>query len=134
MRSKYLLAGAGVAAVLSIIGLVGSLLELWWLVVLAGMALLSATLLVALDADRRVRSLRPYIRGEVVRSSRAPKAPKPAATQSPAVSEVDIVGAVKVLQAQYVGRMDRLQTSLDEAVALVRDERAATPPRSDQQA
>lgn len=134
MRSKYLLAGAGVAAVLSIIGLVGSLLELWWLVVLAGMALLSATLLVALDADRRVRSLRPYIRGEVVRSSRAPKAPKPAAAQSPAVSEVDIVGAVKVLQAQYVGRMDRLQTSLDEAVALVRDERPAPPTRSDQQA
>ena len=38
MRSKYLLAGAGVAAVLSIIGLVGSLLELWWLVVLAATA------------------------------------------------------------------------------------------------
>lgn len=134
MRSKYLLAGAGVAAALSVVGLVGAVLELWWLVVLAGMALLSGTFLAALDADRRVRSLRPYIRGEVVRSSRAPKAPKPAAAQTPAVSEVDIVGAVKVLQAQYVGRMDRMQTSLDEAVSLVRAERQDAPARPDQQA
>lgn len=126
MRSKVLLAGMGIAAVLSVLALVGALLEWWWLVVLAAMALLSAILLVALDADRRVRSLRPYIRGEMVRSGSRPDRRAPARAEAPPVAEADIVGAVKVLQAQYVGRLDRMQGSLDEAVALVRAETRGT--------
>lgn len=123
MRSKFLLAGGAVGAVLTVAAVIGAAQRWWWLVVACGMVLLTVTLVVALDADRRARALRPYIRGEVARTGAAQVA------QAPPVSEADVIGAVRVLQAQYTGRLDRMQAALDEAVALVRAERSDAPGR-----
>ena len=128
MRSKLLLAaGVAIATALSATAVVGALLEWWWLVVAAAMTLLSAGFLAALDADRRVRALRPYIRGEVGRSVLRGRAGQPV-TVAPPVSDIDVIGAVRVLQAQYTGRLDRMQESIDQAVAVVRAEGRAVPP------
>lgn len=128
MRSKSLLVVAiAIAVVLTVTAVVAVVLEWWWLVAAAAMTLLSAAFLAALDADRRVRALRPYIRGEFGRSILRGKAGKPV-LEAPPVSDVDVIGAVRVLQAQYTGRLDRMQESIDQAVAVVRAEgRAATP-------
>lgn len=136
MRSKLLLAaGVAVATALSATAVVGALLEWWWLVVAAAMTLLSAGFLAALDADRRVRALRPYIRGEVGRGVLRGRAGQPV-TEAPPVSDIDVIGAVRVLQAQYTGRLDRMQESIDQAVAVVRAEGRAAPPggHADEQA
>jgi hypothetical protein len=110
---KYVLAGAGVAAVLTVLAVLGALLQWWWLVVAAAMILLSLVLLVGLDADRRVRALRAFIHQEISRV--AGPAPDRVA---PPVADADVVGAVRVLQAQYTGRLDRMQESIDRATAL----------------
>src|SRR5690606_2305471 len=87
VRSKLLLAaGVAIATALSATAVVGALLEWWWLVVAAAMTLLSAGFLAALDADRRVRALRPYIRGEVGRSLLRGRAGQPV-TVAPPVSD-----------------------------------------------
>ncbi|USQ80058.1 hypothetical protein NF556_21140 [Ornithinimicrobium faecis] len=130
MRSTFVLAGAALAAVLTVVAVVGALQEWWWLVVGAAMLLLSAVLIVAMDADRRVRGLRPYIRAEVARGAAVPTS----AATPPTVSDADITGAVRVLQAQYTGRLDRMQTSVDEALAQLRSQgESAREPRDDQE-
>lgn len=127
MRS-VLLAGAMVAAVLTALGVVGAVLEIWWLVVGAALVLLSLTLLAAIDADRRVRALRAFIRQEVRRTGKVSvKNPTPAAP-APPVTEADLTGAVQLLQAQYVGRLDRMQGALDQAVARLRTEGPVAQP------
>lgn len=128
MRSRLVLAGTALAAVLTAAAVIGAVLEWWWLVVAAGMALLSATLLAALDVDRRTRSLRRTLREELARGGAGPVA----LTQAPPVTEADITGAVRVLQAQYTGRMDRMQTSLEEALAGLRDHGRSETPDSQQ--
>src|SRR5690606_10798990 len=122
-----LAAGVAIATAFSAAAVVGALLEWWWLVVAAAMTLLSAVFLAALDADRRVRALRPYIRGEVGRGTLRGRAGQPV-TEAPPVSDIDVIGAVRVLQAQYTGRLDRMQESIDQAVAIVRAEGHAAPP------
>lgn len=105
MRTQLLLVvGVVLAGGLSLLAVVGAVLQWWWLVVLAVMALLSATFLVALDADRRVRALRPYVRAQVASIDTSQGRTGP--------TQEDLVGTVRVLQAQYTGRLDRLQLSL----------------------
>ncbi|MFK5634319.1 MULTISPECIES: hypothetical protein [unclassified Ornithinimicrobium] len=114
MRSqRALLLGAAAAGLLSLTAVAGAVSHLWWLVVLALAVLLSTVLLVALDADRRVRELRSFVRGELRRT----EMPEPRA----APSTEDVVGTVRALQAQYTGRLDRLQDAVEEM--LRRDER-----------
>lgn len=134
MRSqRLLLLGAAVGAGLTLLALVGVLLGWWWLVVLAAMALLSAVLLAVLDADRRVRELRAFVRKEIAAIdttvARAAKAQKPV-SEAPAEEKAawtptqeDVVGTVRALQAQYTGRLDRLQDAV-EAALRQRDDRA----------
>lgn len=114
------LLGAGAVLALLLGGLMvgGLVLERWSLVVVAGWALGSATVLVQLDTWRRVRSLRRYVRDQVREAAEVSPVGLPAA---PAASPEDVVGAVRLLQAQYVGRLDRMQTALDEALGAVRD-------------
>lgn len=115
MRTQQLLlVGAAAAAGLSLLAVVGAVLQWWWLVVLAAMALLSAVLLVALDTDRRVRELRSFVKAQV--ASIDTTGGRAAPTQE------DVVGTVRALQAQYTGRLDRLQDTL-EASLRRRDER-----------
>lgn len=116
MRSqRFLLLGAAVGGGLTVLALVGALLGWWWLVVLAVMALLSAVLLVALDTDRRVRELRAFVRTEVASIDTTGGRAAPA--------QEDVVGTVRALQAQYTGRLDRLQDAV-EAALRQHDERA----------
>lgn len=129
MRSTFVLAGAALAGVLTVVAVVGAVQEWWWLVVAAAMVLLSAVLVVAMDADRRVRGLRPYIRAEVARGGGA----LTAAATPPPVTDADITGAVRVLQAQYTGRLDRLQTSVEEALAQLRAQGEAPADARDDQ-
>lgn len=131
MRSTFVLAGAALAGVLTVVAVVGALQQWWWLVVAAAMLLLSAVLVVAVDADRRVRGLRPYIRAEVARGGGGALT---AAATPPPVTDADITGAVRVLQAQYTGRLDRMQTSVEETLAQLRAQAEGTPAhRGDQE-
>ncbi|MCK0114322.1 hypothetical protein MWU75_19470 [Ornithinimicrobium sp. F0845] len=114
---KLLLVGAGAACLLTVVAVVGAVLEWWWLVVAAAMVLLSCAFLAALDADRRARALRPLVL-KAVSSAGSVAAERVA----PPVSEADVVGAVRVLQAQYTGRLDRMQAALDQAVTQLRAE------------
>lgn len=122
MRSKVLVAGVLVALVLSAVVLGGVLTERWWLAAIGGWAFLAATFLLALDADRRVRRQDFVVRKLIAKSQAAAHARQQAAAvpvappAPPPVSEADVLGTVRLLQAQYVGRLDRLQTTVDQAV------------------
>lgn len=106
---KLLLAGAGGAGALTAVAVLAAVLQWWWLVVLAGMLLGSAGLLAALDADRRVRELRTFVRAQVAAIDTTGGRVAP--------STEDVVGTVRVLQAQYTGRLDRLQDTVERALA-----------------
>lgn len=128
--------GAGAALALLLGGaMVGGLLTgHWWLVLLAGWALVSGTLLVQLDTWRRVRSLRAYVRDQVRAIAPTRSFEGGQATTAPAASPVtaspeDVVGAVRLLQAQYVGRLDRMQTALDETLVALKN-RDDGPPQT----
>jgi len=105
---QLLLVGAGAAGALTLVAVVAAALQWWWLVVLAVMLLLSAALLAALDADRRVRELRSFVRKEIgaIDTTGGRAAP----------STEDVVGTVRALQAQYTGRLDRLQDAVEQAL------------------
>lgn len=106
--SKLLLGGAALGALTTLLAVVGAALQWWWLVVLAVMVLGSATLLVALDTDRRVRELRTFVRREVAAIDTT------GGRAAPAVE--DVVGTVRSLQAQYTGRLDRLQDAVEQVL------------------
>lgn len=116
MSSKAVLPlGAVVAVAFSVLVMIGVAWEQWLLATAAGCALLSAALLVSLDAWRRVRVLRSFVRDEISRvATRQAKAAD--ADRSPAQPQPDVVGAVRLLQAQYVGRLERLQASVESLV------------------
>lgn len=120
-RPAFLLA-VGVVGVLlaGALLLVGVLSQLWWLVALVGWALASAVLLLQLDTWRRaVRAGRPGVRGTAPVDS-------PATTLT---ATDDAVGAVRLMQAQYVGRLDRMQSALDAALQELTDRDSSVPPR-----
>lgn len=112
---KFLLGGAAVGGVTTVLAVVGAVQGWWWLVVLAAMALLSAVLLAALDADRRVRELRSFVRKELAAIDTTGGRAAP--------TTEDVVGTVRALQAQYTGRLDRLQDTVETTLRQL-DERA----------
>lgn len=125
MRSiSVVLVGAGVAIVLSLLVLVGVALEQWVLAAGAASALVSATLVIALDSWRRARSLRSFVRAEIralaTRQAQAgagqPLRLQPPAPAAPAELQPQVVDTVRLLQAQFVGRLDRLQASVESVV------------------
>lgn len=122
MSSKAVLPlGAVVALGLSVLMLLGVALQQWLLAAAAGCLLLSASLLVSVDAWRRTRALRIFVRDEIAslaaRQAKTARA-SPAESTDPAsaVAPADVVGTVRLLQAQYVGRLDRLQASVEALV------------------
>lgn len=138
MPRPHPLLGAGVVLALIIGGIMiaGLVTQTWWLVAVAGWLLGSAVLLVQLDSWRRVRSLRRYVRDQVRGAVAASgvgtggaQAELPGPTSvAPTAAPEDVVGAVRLLQAQYVGRLDRMQTTLDEALVALRDRDDASTP------
>lgn len=95
------------------LAVLGAVQQWWWLVTLAAMLLLSVTMLFALDADRRVRALRTFVRSEVSRVSSRRPARGREADERPAVTAEDVVGTLRTLQEQHTGRLDRLQDTLE---------------------
>ncbi|WP_130011818.1 hypothetical protein [Serinicoccus sediminis] len=104
--------GSALGLVLAAVLVVGAAIGSPVLAALAGGLLGAAVLAVQLDSWRRVRSLRTYLRDEI-RAARAPAQPQVTA----GASESDLLGAVQLLQAQYTGRLDRMQAALDDALA-----------------
>ncbi|MDO5739143.1 MAG: hypothetical protein Q4P07_03235 [Ornithinimicrobium sp.] len=92
---------------------VGVVLEIWVLAAAAGALLGAAILAVQVDTLRRTRSLRNFVRDEI-RRSLADGAQR--AAVEPMVTQEDVVGAVRLLQAQYTGRLDRMQRGIDDAL------------------
>lgn len=105
--------GALVGLFLGGLMVVGVVLEMWVLAAAAGALLGAAILAVQVDTLRRTRSLRNFVRDEI-RRSLADGAQR--AAVEPMVTQEDVVGAVRLLQAQYTGRLDRMQRGIDEAL------------------
>jgi len=134
--------GVAVAGVLSVLVLLGVALEHWALAAASGCVLVSACLLVSLDTWRRVRALHGAVRNEIAslaacQGSAGRSTSAGVVDSAGTVTPADVVGAVRLLQAQYVGRLDRLQISVEALVehAVPRDEvgtdaasAAAQPP------
>lgn len=121
MRSKILLAGLVGSGVLTVVAVIAAAQAWWWLVTACAMALLTALFVVALDANRRVRYLRRQVRAEAAKLQQdlSTSRPEPADATPAPFTDFDVTGAVQVLQAQYIGRIDRMQQSLDRAVVAV---------------
>ena len=71
-------------------------------------ALRRPVLLVALDTDRRVRRLRPFVQEQIGTIDMTGWRGAPA--------HEDVVGTVRVLQGQYLGRLDRLQDAVEASL------------------
>lgn len=126
MRSRVLLLGIAVAAVLSVTTTIAVALEWWTLAAAAAALLLSSGILVAADTNRQVRMVRRQLLkvGRRVDQVRATAVETPPVDLETPVEETraDMLGAVRVLQAQYTARLDRLQAAVDEAVTELRHE------------
>ncbi|UJH70087.1 hypothetical protein [Ornithinimicrobium sp. INDO-MA30-4] len=109
MRSTLMLAVlvAGSLA-LSLVAIFAVSGEQWVLAGVAFAVVLNLILVVALDSWRRVRQMRRFVRQEVRRLAVTESKEIP----GPTVADVDVVGSVRLMQAQYVGRLDRMQASL----------------------
>ncbi|MGO0575840.1 hypothetical protein [Ornithinimicrobium panacihumi] len=113
MRShKLLLVGASLSVVLTALAVLGAVRSWWWLAVLSAMVLISATLMIAIDTDRRTRELRAFVRSQVASIDTTGGRAAP--------TTEDVVGTVRVLQAQYTARLDRLQDSVEDALRQLR--------------
>lgn len=114
---RLVVVGLVVGLVLSAIATVAAAVGWWWVVVASSMGLLTGAMVLALDGWRRVRDMRRFLHAEL-RQLKEVEGPQ----VRPCASADDVVGTVRALQAQYTGRLDRLQDSVDEV--LRRDERS----------
>lgn len=124
------LAGALVGSLLGLLMVIGTLRGQPLLTVIGAALLGVAVLMVQVDTWRRVRSQRNFLRDEIRRvrtagshgsSGDAGPVSDEMRTATPAwappAAQEDILGAVRLLQAQYTGRLDRMQRSLEDGLA-----------------
>lgn|GEM_PF-5456177 len=111
------LLGSAAGLVLALLLVLGVALDQPVLAAAAGGLLGVLVLAMQLDSWRRVRSLRNFVRDEIRRSAGPASAEPAPTTAAPAASQADLLGAVQLLQAQYTGRLDRMQVALDDALA-----------------
>lgn len=124
MRPRLVpLAGGVIGLVLGLGVVVGTALEAWVLVAAAGSVLGAAILLVQVDTWRRTRSLRNFVRDQLRRGVPVTGVPAAPAAPAPAATQEDVIGAVRMMQAQYTGRLDRMQRSLEEALSQLASQR-----------
>ena len=148
MRSRLLLLSLAAALVSTILITVAVAAQWWTLAAAVGALLVGATLVLAADANRQARTVRRRLtklshrldqaakasrgpgegalghgRVEGVRAVETPEMNLPT-TQFPGeANRADMLGAVRVLQAQYTARLDRLQATVEEALADLRDQK-----------
>ncbi len=117
MTSTRVLGGLGALGVLGLLAFVGALLHWDWLIVLGLAGMLGLLGVVVLNTNTLVRSHR-LAWDKSVRLGGGAAGPVLATgpVGAPA-SEKDLTGALRLLQAQYVGRLDRAQTTLERAAA-----------------
>lgn len=105
MKSRKFLLGLGVLAVPALVTVVTAALGHPWLPAAGLAALLLLIGVIALDTNKRTRS-------------RFGQRPVAAPTKAaPTTTDEDLMGTIRLLQAQYVGRLDRAQDSLELATA-----------------
>lgn len=136
MKSTKMLAAITGALLLVVLAAVGAAFELYWLTAAALGLILTAQFVVVLDTNRRTRYLPRRVKA-LLRSVKldvnpvagpAPRAAQPAGrpVAPTAAPQQDVTGAVRLIQAQYMGRLDRAQTALESAaedLRSVRDDR-----------
>lgn len=127
MRSRKVLLGAaglGVLAVGSVIALaVGQEVLAAAAVVLMILAIGVLVLDAATTLRRTQRQLQKLTKAvrSAERATPAPPPPGPGMSVGPVAGEADLIGTIRLLQAQYVGRLDRAQASLEAAVERLPD-------------
>lgn len=115
MRSRYaVLLGLAFGLVLLTAIVVGVLARLPVVVAVAAGGLGVAILTVQIDTWRRTRSLRNFVRDEIRSASRDDVGSR---HNTVPVTADDVTGAVRILQAQYTARLDRMQDALEEFLA-----------------
>lgn len=137
MKSRLLQASLLIAAAFTTLIAVAVAVENWVLAAIGGATLGGAVLIVAADANRQVRAVRRRMQRMAREGVRRPDSEPPQAdvpsdqgeTQPPPVQveRADVLGAVRVLQAQYTARLDRLQDSVEEALEELRRASAGPP-------
>lgn len=120
-----LLSSFAMAIVVSVALTVAVGLQQWTLATALGAMLVSAALLVAADASRQARLVRRRLqkmaqRTDRVRSTAVSDMGSPYQETMVQTGRADMLGAVRVLQAQYTARLDHLQAAVDGAVAELR--------------
>jgi hypothetical protein len=121
LRSRpFLVLGVLAGVVLSAVTVVGVAVDQWVVAATGASMLLSVSLLVQLDAWRRLRALQRELR----------RSPAAGAVRAP-VADGDVAGAVRVMQAQYTGRLDRMQAALDRTLVELEDRRNAVRDERD---
>lgn len=129
MRSRKVLLGAAALAVLAIVAVVGVAVEQPVLAAAAALAMALAIGVLVLDAvttlrrtERQLLKLTKLVRS-ADRAKPAPPTPGPGMSVGPVAGEADLIGTIRLLQAQYVGRLDRAQATLEAAVDRLPDGR-----------
>lgn len=105
MKARKFLLGLGVLAVPALFTVVTGALGHPWFPAAGLAALLLLIGAIALDTNKRSRSR--YGQRPIAAPAKA----------APATTEEDLMGTIRLLQAQYVGRLDRAQDSLELATA-----------------
>lgn len=134
MKSTKMLAAVGGALLLVVLAAVGAALHQYWLTAGALGLIMTAQLVVSLDTNRRTRYLPRRVKtllqtvavgtkpGTAPAARPAPGTPAPSARPA-AAPQQDVTGAVRLIQAQYVGRLDRAQSALESAAEDLRSAR-----------
>lgn len=152
-RSRLLVSSLAVSLFSVVVITISVAVEWWTLAAVVAALLLGATLVVAADADRQARMVRrrlskmyhlgqtptgggpggakgtgmPFAVGagrDGVRGVPTPALGGPDVETPMDTTRADMLGAVRVLQAQYTARLDRLQATVEEAMMdLRRDEK-----------
>ena len=111
MKSRIVQAGATAGVGLGVALVLGVLVDASWLVALSVAGLGIVLTVAAADTNRRVRRLEKAVSAGTV---------GPGAPPALDVTEADVLGTVRLLQAQYTGRLDRLQHTVEGLVATTR--------------
>ena len=114
MTSKRVLAGLAALGGLGLLSVLGAALSWWWLAVAALAGMLAVIGVVVLNTNLLLRAHRKAFD----RAGRVPGGPAVVATTAgPSTNQADVTGTVRLLAAQYVGRLDRAQSALERAAA-----------------
>lgn len=118
MRSKRVLAGIGVLGALGLIAFLAAVMEWWPLVALAFAGMIGMVGVIALNTNLLVRSHRKaFDKLGRVPARTAPAAVAATPAKGGGGSAADLTGTVRLLQAQYVARLDRAQSALERAAS-----------------